>query len=318
MKSLRVVLLPLLVVLLAGKTRAELASGINAIVHDSVITYQEVDLFAAPAVNVALRQLRNDRAAFMNKVSELRSNSLDELVQRQLILHDYQASGYNLPESIIDEAIQDRIREKYGDRKTLTQTLQAEGQTYEKFRQQMRDQIIVDALRSKNISAELIISPHKIEEYYQQHQPDYQVEDQVKLRMIVLNKSGETDTNTVNLAHDIAQKIKEGASFQEMATVYSQGSQRGQGGDWGWGDRSTLRKELADVAFKLNPGEVSPVIDTPGACFIMLVEDRKPAHIRPLSEVRDEIEKTLVVEERARLAKQYIDKLKKKTFVRYF
>lgn len=303
---------------LAANARAELASGIKAIVHDSVITYQEVQLFALPAIETASRQYRDDRDALAKKINDLLSDSLEQLVERQLILHDFKAAGYNLPETIIEESVQERIRERYGDRKTLTQTLKAQGTTYEKFRQQLRDQIIVEALRSKNISSEIIISPSKIEKYYQEHAPDYQVEEQVKLRMIVLNRAGASDTNTLARGEEIVSKLKEGASFAEMASVYSQGSQRGDGGDWGWGTRTSLRKELADVAFNLKAGEISPVIATPEACFIMKVEEIKPAHTRPLAEVHGEIERNLQVAERARLGNQYIEKLKKKTFVRYF
>lgn len=296
----------------------EIASGIRAVVHDSVVTYQEVQIFALPAVEVARRQFRGEAQTFNKKVNELLGESLKQLVERQLILHDFQASGFNLPESIIDEAVQDRIRERYGDRKTLTKTLQAQGITYEKFRLQMRDQIIVEALRSRNISSEVIISPHKIEVYFQNHQKEYQVEGQVKLRMIVLNKSSEDDTQARKLAADIEVKLKEGAQFEEMAKIYSQGSQRMQGGDWGWVERTVLRKELADAAFGLKAGERSPVIETKQACYLMLIEDVKPAQVRPLGEVRDEIEKNLTTAERARYAAQYIERLEKKTFVRYF
>jgi parvulin-like peptidyl-prolyl isomerase len=317
MKTFRAFLIAALLVL-SLPLRAELASGVKAIVHDSVITYQEVDLFAAPAVDVARRQFRNDRDGFAKKVNELLGESLEQLVQRQLILHDFQAAGYNLPESIIDEAVKERIRERYGDRKTLTKTLQAQGMTYERFRQQMRDQIIVEALRSKNISSEIIISPHKIEKYYNEHATNYMVQDQVRLRMIVLNKTSEADEQARKLAADIDAKLKDGASFEEMAKVYSQGSQRAEGGKWGLVERSVLRKELAEVAFTLKAGERSGVIETPQACYLMLVEEIIPNHVRPLAEVRDEIEKNLLVDERARLDKQYTDKLKKKTFVRYF
>jgi parvulin-like peptidyl-prolyl isomerase len=103
-----------------------------------------------------------------------------------------------------------------------------------------------------------------------------------------------------------------------MASVYSQGSQRSQGGDWGWVERSVLRKELANVAFSLKPSQVSDVIETPEACYLMLVEQTRPAHVRPLSEVRDDIEAILRTQEQSRLEKQWIDKLKKKTFIRYF
>lgn len=304
--------------LLSGMVRAELVSGVKAIVHDSVITYQEVELFAAPAIETARRQLRGEPQKFSDKLSELLADSLEQLVQRQLVLQDFKASGYNLPESYFEDAIQEQIKKEFNDRKTMIQTLRARGQTIEEYRQQIRDQIIVRALRSHNIPSDPVISPAKIEEYYKAHTADYQVEDQVKLRMIVLNKTGADDTNTVQLAEEIITKLKEGAKFAEMASVYSTGSQRGEGGDWGWGTRSSLRKELADVAFTLKAGEVSPVIQTDSACFIMLVEETKPAHARPIAEVRDEIERNLALEEQSRLADEYINKLKKKTFVRYF
>jgi parvulin-like peptidyl-prolyl isomerase len=297
---------------------AELVSGVKAIVHDSIITYQEVELFAAPAIRTAVQQMSGDPQKLSEKVNALRADSLEQLVERQLILHDFKAAGYNLPENYLDESIQERIKSEFGDRKTMIQTLRGRGITPEKYRQQIREQIIIRALRSRHIPSDPIISPAKIEEYYRTHQDTYKLEDQVKLRMIVLNKTGVDDTNTVQLAEEIVTKLKDGADFKEMATVYSSGSQRGEGGDWGWGTRSSLRKELADVAFTLKAGEFSPVIDTPNACFIMLVEESKLAHVRPLSEVRDEIEKNLAIEEQSRLADQYINKLKKKTFIRYF
>ena len=51
-------------------------------------------------------------------------------------------------------------------------------------------------MRSKNVSQEIVISPYKIENYYLAHQDDFKVGDQIKLRMIVLNKSSGDDTNT--------------------------------------------------------------------------------------------------------------------------
>jgi peptidyl-prolyl cis-trans isomerase SurA len=79
-----------------------------------------------------------------------------------------------------------------------------------------------------------------------------------------------------------------------------------------------LRKELADVAFSLPPGQMSGIIDTPQACYLMLVEQKRTAHVKPLSEVRDDIEATLRTQEQARLEKQWIASLKKKSFIRQF
>jgi hypothetical protein len=63
---------------------------------------------------------------------------------------------------------------------------------------------------------------------------------------------------------------------------------------------------------------LSGVIDTPQAIYVMLVEDRRDAHTKPLTEVQGEIEKNLMTKEREQRQKQYVDKLRKKTFVRYF
>ena len=78
------------------------------------------------------------------------------------------------------------------------------------------------------------------------------------------------------------------------------------------------QRVLDDVSFSLKPGEVSGVIQTPESVYLMLVEQTRPAHVRPLKEVRDDIEKTLRTQEQARLEREWIDGLKKKTFIRYF
>jgi len=298
---------------------AELANGVKAVVDDSAITYGEVEADAILLAGELLRQYGRQPALYEQKVSEARNDSLERAIQQQLILHDFQASGYSIPESIIDEVVQEEIKSRFGDRAKLTKTLQAQGITYEKWRQQARDRFIVRQLQAKNVFQDSVISPHRIQRYYLEKKSDYKVEEQVKLRMIVLNKATEAEAEYARrLAGEILTKLKEGAAFSEMAGIYSQGSQRSQGGDWGWVERTVLRKELADVAFSLAAGELSGVIETPQAIYLMLVEARRAGHLKPLAEVQFDIERTLVTQERERLQKQYIDKLRKKTFVRYF
>lgn len=305
---------------LGATARAELINGVKAIVHDSVVTFDEVNAEAAAAARLLQQRHRTDPEEFRKKLAAVLDENLDRLVEHQLVLRDFEQAGFSFPDSLVEEALQDEIRRRFnGDRATFIKTLQADGMTVEKYRQRLRDQLVVGALRSRNISRELVISPHKIEKYYLENRDKYRVEDQVKLRMIVINKSADTDTPPARaLAAEILAKLKEGAAFVEMASVYSQGSQRNQGGDWGWVEKSVLKPELADVAFALKAGEFSDIIEQPEACYLMLAEDIRPAHVRPLSEIRDEIERTLLVQERDRLQKRYVEKLRSKTFVRYF
>jgi peptidyl-prolyl cis-trans isomerase SurA len=283
---------------------AELADGVKAIVNDSVITFAEVEDFAGPAIDSLRRQYAAQPDVFEQKLTDVLTNSLEILVERQLILHDFDTEGYKLPDSVLDEYVQDNIRETFGDRATFMKTMQARGETFEKYREELRDQYIETAMRRKNVTQEIVISPYKIESYYLAHQDDFKIEDEIKLHMIVLNKSSPDDTNTLKLAGEILTKIKEGATFGEMAGVYSQGSQQHQNGDWGWVERSVLRPELAAVAANIKTGQISDVIETPESDYIMLVEDRRPAHVKTLGEVRDDIEKNLRAQQQSQLERQ--------------
>ena len=321
MKSLRATLLLVFLQCLMLRAQAQLVDGIEAIVHETPVTYVEVaELTSQVAENLA-RDFPGSQAELQKQVSQVRSNNLDTLVARQLILQEFKT--FNVPETILDKDVDKRVQEiihdmYYGDRMKLIKSLQLRGMTFERFRQQIREQFIEIALRQKNVTSEIIISPHKVEAYYQAKREDYKLDDEVKLRMIVRNRSIDPAASDARkFAEEINAKLKDGASFSEMASLYSEGSQAKAGGDWGWYETRKLRKEFAEAAPKLKAGEHSSVIETPEACYIMLVEERKPSRYKTLSEVRDEIEKNLLLEERSRLQNQWIAKLKKKTFVKY-
>ncbi|HRY50023.1 MAG TPA: peptidylprolyl isomerase [Candidatus Paceibacterota bacterium] len=303
----------------SAAAQTQLANGIAVIVNETVITFKDVELSILREADLLRAQYRGQPAVFAEKLQALQRDRIEELVARQLILHEYKMAGYNLPESIIDDIVEARVKENFGDRVTMSKTLQAQNTTFESFRRKIREQIIIDAMtRQKYGTMEPIISPFKIETYYKENLKKYEVGDQVKLRMIVLNKPADSPQMANALAKEIISKLESGAAFAEMASVYSEGSQRREGGDWGWVERSVLRTNLAEVAFKLKPGQRSDIIDTPESLFIMQVEDVKLAHTKPLTEVRDEIERVLGAQERDRAYRKWIDRLKSKNFVRYF
>ena len=274
MKFFRLIPVLAAAVCLPVGARAEVADGIKAVVSEHAITYAEVEDFTRPAVEALRRQYAAQPDVFQEKLNAALNDSLEQLVERQLILKSFDAEGYKLPDSVVEDFVRERIRERYGDRITLMKTLQAQGMTYEQFRKQLREQYIESALRNQNVSREIVISPYKVETYYSAHQDAFKLDDQVKLRMIVLTKTSPADTNTVKLAREIQSKIKEGASFAEMAMVYSQGSQQHQGGDWGWVEPAKLRPELATAAAALKTGETSDAIDTADSIYLMSIEDK--------------------------------------------
>ena len=88
------------------------------------------------------------------------------------------------------------------------------------------------------------------------------------------------------------------------------------GGDWGWIERNTLNEELTKVAFSLRPGEVSPVIGIENTYYILMVDARRSASVKPMSDVRDEIEKNLIQQERMKVQQRWLETLRRKAYIK--
>ena len=296
--------------------RADLEDGISAIVNDKVITFEEVRDFTAPAVDVLQREYADQPNVYEEKLNSTLRDGLETLIEDQLILHEFDTKYNALPSSLVDEWVQARIKDRFGDRITCIRTLQAQGITFEKFRQEVRDSTIIEQLRMQKFSEDkIIISPYKIESYYKLHQDEFQVGDQVQMRMIVINKIAPDDTAARTKANDILANLKKGASFQDLASLYSQDPEQ-KGNDWM--ETSVLRKELAEAVTTLEPGQTSGVIETSDECYIIQLEGRRTAHVKALNDVRKNIESTLRVQEQKEEERRWIDSLKKKAFIRYF
>ena len=237
-----------------------LVNGIAALANDGIITYHEVESHAKPAVDVLGITFFSKPEVFEQKRRETFNRALEDLVEKRLIMDDFKAQGGTIPDTIIEDQIKETIRKTYGDRATLTRSLKAEGRNYETLRQQVREDLVVNYMRSKNIAQAILVSPAKIELYYATNLTQFKVGEQIKLRMIVLTATPESSPEVARRTDEILGKLEEGVAFTEMASVYSEGSTGRQGGDWDWTDRTILNRGLADVGFALKVGQHSGVI----------------------------------------------------------
>lgn len=291
-------------------------NGLVAIVNDKVITWEDIKRFTDQELEVLYSTYARQPEVLESKVEQLRKDALDLLIERQLILHEFGNSGLKLPEAYIEDAIKRDIRDNYGDRLRLIKELQAKGLRYEDYRQRVRERIIVGALTAKNVAQEIIISPYKIERYYETNLAQFKLPDRVKLHMITLDKRKHGEAGARALANEVLKKLADGVPFAEMAAECSDDPQRREGGSRGWVERGSMREDLSKEAFSLKSGERSQVIDRPEACYVMWAEESSVAHTQPLSEVRERIEVELQAAEQKRLRQQWIKKLRAKQFVR--
>jgi peptidyl-prolyl cis-trans isomerase SurA len=296
----------------------ERLNHVLAVVGQTPITLGDIEAQTAPLEQALVQQFRSNPTALRQQVLQLKQEALETLVERQLILMEFDELGYQLPEKIIDERVQDRIRERFGDRLTLTQTLQAQGVTFEAFRQDIKTTVIVDYLTSKQVESATLVSPNDIRQYYQEHLEDFQQEPQIRLRMIFLKADQNTQVSAQAMLGEIRKKVAEGGDFGSLARVYHQGSQRAQGGDWGWVDQSVLRADLSAAAFKIPEGETSEVICADEGCYLLYVQEIRPPEPKSLASVQQEIESILLTQEKGRLKDEWIKRLKAKNYVRYF
>jgi parvulin-like peptidyl-prolyl isomerase len=309
----------ILLLLAATTTQSapEILDGVAAIVNSNVITYSEVRDYVQPAIQQLQRQYTGEE--LREKIRAAHVDALNNLIDRTLILSEFNTKGYTIPDTIIEQQINDTIANEYGgDRTAFTKTLQAQKLTYAQYREKVREHTIIQAMRNRKSQQEIVISPHRIEEYYKQHPDDYKVKDQVKLRMIVIKKTGTDNEARRAFAQSLVAKLDAGAKFEDLAKQYSEDADAKRGGERDWIIRDTIQKDLNDAAFSLKPGQHSKLVEASTGYYILKVDDFKPAHTKTLAESRDTIEKLLIQEQRAKMQENWVRELRARAFIKLF
>jgi len=289
----------------------QVLNGIAAVVNTDVITYSQVQELVGTRERTLEGQFQGQELA--DKVKDLRMSAVQVLIDNQLILQEFDKNKYTIPDYVVDQEVQQRIKGQFGgDRAAFIRTLAAQGMTMERFRKMVRDDIVVAAMRQKSVHDDTIISPAKIEDYYQANIKDYSKPEKVHLRMIVIKKNGDTGKQ---MAGELRQKALGGADFDKLAQMYSEDASQDAGGDWGWIDKTVLNESLTKIAFSLKPGDVSDVIELAGSYYLLYVEEKQDETVQPLSQVHDDIETKLLEQQREAAQQKWIAGLRQKAYI---
>lgn len=295
-------------------TAQEVLNGIAAVVNKDVITFAQVRELVGAREQTLQKTYSGEE--LVTKIKETRLAALNELIDRQLIIQDFKTAGFTIPAYVVEDRVGQIIREEFGgDRAAFLRTLEAQGFTLQRFKEQEEEKIVVQAMRQKNVQVNTVLSPQQVQAFFTAHSSEYETADQAKLRMIVLKGTDDLDAAKRTL-EEIRQKIMAGAEFGRMAQMYSDDSTKESEGDWGWIDRNTLNEELTKAAFSLKPGETSPVIALGGSVYLLFVEARKYGGVKPLAEVRDDIEKKLLQERRQAAQEKWLKGLRAKAYIK--
>jgi peptidyl-prolyl cis-trans isomerase SurA len=303
----------------SAEEQPEVVDGVAAVVNGDVITYSQVRQVVGPREKLLRAQFHGDE--LVEKVKQARQAALQDLIDRQLILQAFRKENYQIPDHFVEERLHDIIRTDFGgDRNTFIKTLEAQNYTEGEFKKMETEKMIVQAMRSRNVKMQTVASPAKVEEYYKQHRDEFTSKEQIKLRLIMIPShasDGEAAAQKA-MADEIFGKLVNGAEFERMAQLYSEDSTRERGGDWGWIERKTLAPPLEKVAFELEPGKFSNVIEFGGNYYILKVEDKKGGETKSLADARQDIEKKLLQQEAQKLQEKWLASLRSKAYIKTF
>jgi peptidyl-prolyl cis-trans isomerase D len=160
--------------------------------------------------------------------------------------------------------------------------------------------VLIDA---SNLEQKATVTPDELQQYYRQHQDEFRIPETVTVRHILIktppaDANGKVDQKAVDAARakaeDVAKQLKAGANFADLAKKYSEDpSSAKDGGLLPPLTRGRTVPEFEQAAFNTPAGQTTGVIRTSYGFHIIHVESKQEARLKPLDEVKPEIEPIL-------------------------
>lgn len=295
-----------------------LLDGVAAHANEHVITISDV----MEGMQPVRRQLtaRFNGADLRARLTRAYDETLNSIVARYLVLDRYEEDERKLPEWFVEQRAENFIRETFsGDRSELMEALAKERLTYDEWRKQMEQQLIVTQMRTASVSQYINVSPENMREYYNTHSDEFAAPKTMSFRMIMLRKDRQSSREeNRHAAVAVLNRLQEGEDFSVVARQVSEGVHADEGGDWGWVEPKILKGELVAAIGTLQPGEISELIETEGEHYVLKLEGRRESSLLPFREAQPLIESTLRREYGEKLYDEWIERLRRNAYVRVF
>jgi peptidyl-prolyl cis-trans isomerase SurA len=287
-----------------------------ALVNGKVITIGEVLSALQPIQEELMARYEGDK--LQQKLVEEFDSVRDALVDSELILLDFAMQGGALPDRAIEDHVNTVVHERFGnDRTAFLRALADQRLTVAEWRKQMKEQLTVQMMRQKEVSAKILIAPLDLQRVYDaKKQTDYSVPESVRLRTLSLDP-GDTATETEaarSRAAEIRARIQSGETTFERAatdgaTLHDDGELL---------EVASLDEAIRTALVGLAPDDVSAPLEIGDSLYLVQLVERRAAGTRPFEEVAPEIARELRRSEFERLNRAWIDSLRAKYHVQLF
>ncbi len=257
------------------------------------------------------------------------------LIDQQLLLEKAKDLGISGDTDLVKRLDEIRKQMNLTSMDDLEKAAQAQGVSFEDFKQNLRNQIMTQKVISQEVGSRIQVTKEEEQQFYQQHKDEMLQPEQIRLSEILVStqkpaaaneKSGGGDKSTAEddpqqlaaaetKAKDLLDQIHKGAKFEEIAKKNSDGPSAADGGDLGYFKRGALAKELEDKTFAMKPGDVSDVIRTRQGFVLLKVTEHTQPGIPPLKDVEGKVQEALYMQKLDPALREYLTKLREEAFI---
>lgn len=256
---------------LAKKNRID---GIVAVVGDKIITLSEVESELAN-----LKQQAEDKDQVP---ANARCLILDNLVINKLMLNQAELDSIEVSEEEVEAQLDRRIRYFVSMIGSVEKLQEYYGKSLpeikEEFKTPIREQILIQRMQ-ESISGSTKISPVEVRNFFKKIPSDsipyFETELEIGQLVVLPPSSDDGKDYAIQKLEDLKKRVAKGEKFSTLAILYSEDpGSAPDGGDLGFFGRGDMVPEFEAQAFRLKPGETSPVFKTPYGYHILTLEER--------------------------------------------
>jgi peptidyl-prolyl cis-trans isomerase SurA len=259
----------------AGPVQAQAAATslngdyIAAVVNQELVTAGELERRVEAARTSATRA-----GVRLPPLEELRRQIFDALIEERVIITSARDSGMRVDEAELDRAVQSVAAQNRFTLAQLRERLRADGTDMTRFRATLRDQMLIERLREREVYPRIRISDEEIEQYLADQRKLAAADAQVNVAQILVTvaegASEAAQGERRARAEAALARVKAGEPFDRVAREVSEDSNRDRGGEIGLRPASRLPDLFIEAIEALKPGETSAAPLRSGAGFHVL------------------------------------------------
>ncbi len=308
--------LPLLlfVAAVAFGAAQQVVEEIVAVVNDEVITLSQFKREYDLQLQAAQAQFKGEELD--KNIAQLKSGLLDLMVTQALLLQLAKEKNMNVSDQMklaIENVKKANNIETDDD---LKRAVRSQGMEWESFLKQMEENIMRESIIYSEVNRTIVLDDAEIVDFYKKHTADFIVPEEYKLRAIYLSTTEAAASALEAKKKEIDDKIKAGGDFAEISGASSDVPVKDSKGDLGMLKKNEMDKTLLAAVEKMKKGEISPWVQAKNGLYLLKLEDKKEAKQLTFEETRKQIEERTFAEKHNAKLTQFLDTLKKKSYIK--